>query len=113
MLGHASFISGMFIALLVIHFAEAAIWAGFYTFSGGLPDFETAFYFSLTSYTTIGYGDVLLPKHLRIIGSAEGMVGTFMCGWSVAIIAALLHAIVTHNPPRATERDSDRGKPKP
>src|SRR5690242_10124426 len=42
--------------LLLLHLVEAAIWAGFYRLAGLLPEFETAVYFSITSYTTVGYG---------------------------------------------------------
>ena len=48
-------------ALLLLHLAEAVVWALFFVLIGALPDLETAAYFSLTSYTTVGYGDVVLP----------------------------------------------------
>lgn len=83
--------------LLLLHTLETALWAGFYYWHpNGLPDFATAFYFSLTSYTTIGYGDVLLPKATRLIGAMEGVVGTLMFGWSVALLAAILQKAVAH-----------------
>src|SRR5207245_1264162 len=50
--------------LLLLHLAEAGIWALFYRLSGILPEFESAIYFSITSYTTVGYGDVVLPAPL-------------------------------------------------
>src|SRR5687767_8659128 len=54
-------IVGVVSVLLVLHWLEAAVWAAFFLASGALPDFETATYFSLTSYATLGYGDVVLP----------------------------------------------------
>lgn len=78
--------------LLLLHTLEAGIWGLFYFLHpGGLPDFETAMYFSLASYTTIGYGDVLLPPALRLVGAMEGVVGTLMFGLSVGLIAAVVH----------------------
>ena len=90
-------LAGFVVGLLLIHFAEAMIWACFYLLRETVPDFETALYFSLSSYTTIGYGDVILAKHVRLVGVVEGLVGTFMCGWSVALLVALLHMVVPHN----------------
>jgi voltage-gated potassium channel len=80
-------------ALLLLHLIEAGIWALFYLISGDLPDFETAIYFSITSYTTVGYGDVVLPTPWRILGPSESAVGILMFGWSTAIIVAAVTRI--------------------
>jgi hypothetical protein len=79
--------------LLLLHWIEAAVWAGFFVFSGALPDTETAMYFSLTSYTTLGYGDVVLPATWRLLGPFEGAVGILMFGWSTGIMAAAITRI--------------------
>jgi voltage-gated potassium channel len=76
--------------LLLLHLLEAVIWALFYRVSGDLPDLETALYFSMTSYTTVGYGDVLLPAPWRILGPIESAVGILMFGWSTAILVAAI-----------------------
>ena len=90
--------------LLLLHTLEAVIWAAFYCLHpAGLPDFATAVYFSLVSYTTIGYGDVLLSPSLRIVGAMEGIVGTFMFGLSVGLIVALLQRISTYHKPAASD----------
>jgi len=74
--------------LLLLHLLEVGIWAGAFLLCGILPDFETSFYFSLTSYTTVGYGDVLLPVNWRLIGPIEAAVGVLMLGWSTGFIVA-------------------------
>ena len=51
----------LFSGIMVLHITETNLWAGFYYGRGLFQDYETSLYFSLTSYTTIGYGDVLLP----------------------------------------------------
>lgn len=79
--------------LLLLHLVEAGIWAGFYLASGALPELETAAYFSLTSYTTLGYGDVVLPARWRLLGPFEGAVGILMFGWSTGIMVAALSTI--------------------
>ena len=58
--------------LLVLHLLEMAVWAAAYTVGNVLPDFETAFYYSLKSYTTVGYGDVLPSVSWRLLGPIEG-----------------------------------------
>src|SRR4051794_37329717 len=54
--------------LLLLHLLEAGVWATFFVVAGVLPDLDTAVYFSLTSYTTVGYGDVVLPAPWRFLG---------------------------------------------
>lgn len=76
--------------LFILHMLEAAIWAGFYVWSGALPDFHTAFYFSICSYTTVGYGDVVLGPEWRLVGGFESCVGVLMLGWSTGILFALV-----------------------
>lgn len=76
--------------LLLLHLAETGLWAMFYMGIDLFPDAETALYFSLTSYTTVGYGDVVLPDHWRLFGPVEAAVGILMFGWSTAFLVAAL-----------------------
>jgi hypothetical protein len=77
-------------SLLLLHFAEAIVWALFFRLVGGLPDFESAVYFSLTSYTTVGYGDLVLPEPWRLLGPIEAAVGVLMLGWSTGILVTVI-----------------------
>jgi hypothetical protein len=58
-----------------------------------MPDLESAAYFSLTSYTTVGYGDVVLPEPWRLLGPLEAAVGVLMLGWSTGILVAAIGTI--------------------
>jgi len=80
-------------ALLLLHLAEAIVWAVFYVLIDALPDLETAAYFSLTSYTTVGYGDVVLPEAWRLLGPIEAAVGVLMLGWSTGILVVAIGVI--------------------
>jgi len=79
--------------LLVLHLAEAVVWGLFFVLVGALPDLETAAYFSLTSYTTVGYGDVVLAAPWRLLGSLEAAVGVLMLGWSTGVLVAVIGTI--------------------
>jgi hypothetical protein len=72
---------------------EIAIWAAFYFGNSLFPDFETALYFSTTSYTTIGFGDVVLPRAWRMLGGIEGVTGVLLCGLSTAFVFAIVNAM--------------------
>ena len=82
--------------LLGLHLAEVALWAGGYALIGVLPDFETSLYFSLKSYSTVGYGDVLPATSWRLLGPIEALVGVLMLGWSTSILVAALQQIYNH-----------------
>ena len=76
--------------LVLLHLAEIAVWALFYWWQKCLPDAESSFYFSAVTYTTLGYGDVVLPKEWRAIGSVEGLTGILMCGLSTGFFFAVM-----------------------
>src|SRR3954469_10189221 len=79
--------------LILIHAAEISVWAVFYRWERCLPDFEAAFYFSGVTYTTIGYGDLVLPKPWRMLGPVEGVAGILMCGLSAGLFFATVNRI--------------------
>ena len=55
---------------------------------GALPDLQTAMYFSGVTYTTTGYGDLVLPENWRLVGAVEALTGILMCGWSTGFFFA-------------------------
>ena len=84
---------GMAFWLMTLSLLEIAIWGSFYLSQGCLPDAESAFYFSGTTYTSIGYGDVVLAKHWRMLGPVEGLTGLLMCGLSAGLFFAVVSRI--------------------
>ena len=82
-----------FSAIIILHMIEIAIWAAFYFGNSLFSDFETALYFSTTSYTTIGFGDVVLPRAWRMLGGIEGVTGVLLCGLSTAFVFAIVNAM--------------------
>lgn len=89
-------------AVLMVRFAGAATvlqilqilaWGCFYRWKC-FPAWETSFYFSAASYTTVGYGDVVLPHVWRALGPVESLIGILMCGMSVSGLFAILTRIL-------------------
>ena len=48
------------------------------------------FYFSAVTYTTVGYGDLVLPQEWRLVGAVEGLTGILMCGLSTGLFFAVV-----------------------
>ena len=72
----------MFLAMVL----EAVVWASTYILIGALEHFEQALYFSMVTFTTLGYGDVTLENQWRVLGSFEAANGIIMFGWTTAIV---------------------------
>jgi hypothetical protein len=74
--------------------AQIAVWGLFYYWQGCFPNAESAFYFSGVTYTTVGYGDLVLPEPWRILAPSEALIGILMCGLSTGLFFAVLHLLL-------------------
>jgi hypothetical protein len=81
--------------LILIHTAEIAVWGAFFAWQGCFADAESSFYFAAVTYTTVGYGDLVLPKEWRMLGPVEGLTGILMCALSGGMAFAVVNKMVT------------------
>ena len=84
------------IGIFAAHILEIWVWAIFYFYVGELETWENALYFSTTSFTTVGYGDLVLSENWRLLGSVESINGMILFGWSTAFIFAGVRRIYLH-----------------
>jgi hypothetical protein len=82
--------------IIVLHVTEITGWAFAFASVGALPEMQSALYFSAVTYTTTGYGDLVLPERWRLVGAIEALTGILMCGWSTAFFFAVVSRIHTH-----------------
>ena len=59
---------------------------------GEINDLEPAFYFSMVTFTTLGYGDIVLDERWRLLASFEAATGIIMFGWTTAIVLAAVQS---------------------
>jgi len=86
--------SVLMILLMLGNILQIAFWALLYTALGAFKDFETALYFSGVTFTSLGYGDVVLTGRMRLLGPLQAANGLMMFGITTALfIAAVQHAI--------------------
>jgi len=76
---------------IILHLVEISFWAFLYTWKQAMPDLPSALYFSAVTYTTTGYGDLVLPKAWRLVGGVEALTGILMCGWSTGFFFAVVN----------------------
>lgn len=85
----ALFVLWMFLATI----AEVWLWAGLYRHLGALSTLEEALYFSTVTYSTLGYGDIVLDKTWRLLASFQAANGLFLFGWSTALVFLVVHRL--------------------
>ncbi len=84
------------IGIFASHIIQIWVWAIFYFFVEEIQTWESALYFSTSSYTTVGYGDLILSEEWRLLGSIEAINGMILFGWSTAFIFAGVRRIYEH-----------------
>ncbi len=86
-----------FLVLTVLHIIHCLVWAIAIYFipSIGL-DFQNLheiFYYSLVTFTTLGYGDMTISTDWRILSGIEAINGIMLIGWSTALMYSLIQNI--------------------
>jgi hypothetical protein len=72
---------------------QVTLWAAVYRWvlpAGGLETFEQALYFSLVTFTTLGYGDITLGPEWRLLSGIEALNGILLVGWTTALLFAVV-----------------------
>lgn len=82
--------------LLVTHILETGVWAIAYGYVVGgeqFTDFEDTAYFSTVTFTTLGYGDIVIEGHWRMLSACQAMTGLLAFGWSTALLFAVVERV--------------------
>ena len=95
------------IFITFLNTCEAIIWALLYYFLPEILEINTleeAIYFSLVTFTTLGFGDVTIGPNYRILTGIEAMNGILLIGWSTALMFATVQSIWKRNWKNSTEK---------
>lgn len=76
--------------ILMAHLAQIGLWTLAFLPSGSFATLEEALYFAVASYTTLGFGDVLIAEEVRILGALPAVAGLISFGISTAFLFGLL-----------------------
>lgn len=85
----ALFVLWLFLATIV----EIWMWAGLYILLDAIPTLEEALYFSTVTFSTLGYGDIVLDKSWRLLAAFEAANGLFLFGWSTALVFVVVQRL--------------------
>ncbi|WEX91013.1 potassium channel family protein [Sinorhizobium garamanticum] len=72
---------------------DVVLWATFYYLAQALPNFEEALYFSTVTFTTVGYGDIVLGRDWRQVATFEAVNGWIIFGWATALMMAVIQRL--------------------
>jgi voltage-gated potassium channel len=86
----------LFVLIVLLHLLQVGLWAVVFWRARELPTLETAVYFSITTYTTVGFGDVVLGPGWRVLAGIEGLTGLLLVGWSTAFVFAVVNRMYEH-----------------
>ena len=77
------------LGIVAIHTVEIWLYGFAFWAIGAVHDFESALYFSTVTFTTLGYGDIVLDGKWRLFGAIEAGNGLILFGWSTAFLLSV------------------------
>ena len=91
--GRAMVLGTSVVIILLAHTVQVWTWAIALMVSAAISDFATSFYFSMVTYTTLGYGDLVLGENLRIFATFAAVTGLLTFGISTAFLISILSSL--------------------
>ena len=76
--------------LFLVHAVQIWVYAAVYIALGEFNTLEAALYFSTSSFTTVGYGEVFLESQWRILSAIQSANGFLLLGWSTVFLISVL-----------------------
>ncbi|WP_027231501.1 potassium channel family protein [Phyllobacterium sp. UNC302MFCol5.2] len=85
--------SVLMLMLMTGNIVQVAFWALLYRLLGAVEDFETAMYFSGVTFTSLGYGDVVLHGQMRLLAPLQAANGLMMFGITTALFISVIQQV--------------------
>lgn len=78
------------LCLLLLHLAETVVWATALVQGGLVGSWRAAGFFAGNTYTTVGYGDFVLPAGWEMLAPIIAISGLFTFGWSGSVLVDIV-----------------------
>ncbi|MEN8117214.1 MAG: potassium channel family protein [Bacteroidota bacterium] len=86
-----------FLVLTLLHALHSLVWAWFIYYIPAIrPDFASfldTLYYSIVTFTTLGYGDMTISSEWKLLSGIEAINGIMLIGWSTALMYSLIQNI--------------------
>jgi hypothetical protein len=81
---------------ILLHAAEASIWAFLYETLGALPDGKSAILYSLSAMTSYGHEHFDLANHWQLMGALEALNGMILFGLTTAFLYGMIRELLAY-----------------
>ena len=76
--------------MLLLHLAEIWVWSAALVYSGLVDNWRAAGFFAANTYTTVGYGNFVLPDGWHMLAPIIAMSGLFTFGWTGSVLVEIV-----------------------
>lgn len=76
--------------MLLLHLFEIWVWAAALVYSGLVENWRAAGFFAANTYTTVAYGNFLLPDGWHMLAPIIAMSGLFTFGWTGSVLVEVV-----------------------
>lgn len=76
--------------VMMVQTVNVWVWGLTFYFAGVFQAFEPSLYFSLVSFSTLGFGDIILDEKWRLLSGLTAANGLLSFGWSTAYMVELV-----------------------
>ncbi len=84
------FLCTAILVVLAAHTIQIWSWSVMFLWFGAFDSNHESFYFSVVTYTTLGYGDIILGDGIKIFGTFAAIAGLLAFGISTAFLLSVL-----------------------
>ena len=82
------------VAMMLGTFSRSAVWGALFVCLGEFTELYEAVYHSAVNFASLGYGDIVMSKHWKMLGPLEAINGVLMLGMSAAALMVILQQLV-------------------
>lgn len=90
----AGFLTFAVFVLVLAHTIQVWTWSATFLRMTDLPDMASSFYFTTVTYTTLGYGDIVLDENARVLATFCAITGLLTFGISTAFLVGVLSRVL-------------------
>jgi hypothetical protein len=82
------------VLLMLGNFVQITLWGILFLTLGEFDQLYEAIYHSGVNFTSLGYGDIVMSPHWKMLGPLEAANGVLMFGMTGAALMAVLQALI-------------------